>query len=360
MPRERIRSLRITVIPARQQPFSFLRRIYIPTDHFSDTDALALILRHEEVHVKHYHSVDMLFMALVRVVFFYNPFALLLKRQLELNHEYTADRISSSDNRYLYSISLLSSQFKVPRLQLVHSFNQQSLLKRRFIMLSKNKQSRLSLVKYAALLPLIGGFLILSSFSVIGQEKKADYKGLSKEQVAMKAIEQEFIKAGFSQEDIFVFQKRILNKSNQDLMVDARMVKPKSAEEDAEVFFVVEEMPTFQGGNLEDFRNWVQKNVKYPDIAKVNGISGTVYANFTIDKAGKVENINIVRGVDPSLDDAVINVLKSAPAWVPGKQRGQNVKVAMAIPIKFMLDKDARKDTNKDKSADVNKDKNQK
>ena len=68
-----------------------------------------------------------------------------------------------------------------------------------------------------------------------------------------------------------------------------------------------------------------------------NSISGTVYVSFVVNRKGEVANINIVRGVDPSLDDAVIAALKAAPKWEPGKQRGKPVNVSLSIPVKFIL-----------------------
>lgn len=108
-------------------------------------------------------------------------------------------------------------------------------------------------------------------------------------------------------------------------------------EEEAEVFFIVEDMPTFQGGSLENFRNYIQETIDYPAIAMENSISGTVYVNFVVNTKGEITSINIVRGVDPSLDNEVIRALKAAPKWEPGMQRGKPVSVSMAIPVKFIL-----------------------
>lgn len=68
-----------------------------------------------------------------------------------------------------------------------------------------------------------------------------------------------------------------------------------------------------------------------------NGIKGVVYVNFTVDKQGDVIDVNIVRGVDPSLDNEVMRVLEDAPSWKPGIQKGKPVAVSMAIPVKFVL-----------------------
>ena len=108
-------------------------------------------------------------------------------------------------------------------------------------------------------------------------------------------------------------------------------------EEAADVFYIVEDMPKFQGGSLDDFRNYIQGNIKYPPIAMENGISGTVYVTFVVNARGEIATITIVRGVDAALDNEVIRALKSAPRWAPGKQRGKPVNVSMSIPIKFIL-----------------------
>ncbi|MFA5817237.1 MAG: energy transducer TonB [Bacteroidales bacterium] len=108
-------------------------------------------------------------------------------------------------------------------------------------------------------------------------------------------------------------------------------------DEDKTVFQIVEDMPSFQGGTIENFRNYIQETVKYPQLAMENSISGTVYVSFVVNRRGEVSNINIVRGVDPSLDEAVISALKNAPKWEPGKQRGKPVNVSFSIPVKFIL-----------------------
>jgi protein TonB len=108
-------------------------------------------------------------------------------------------------------------------------------------------------------------------------------------------------------------------------------------EEESKVFLIVEDMPKFQGGTIENFRNYIQSTVKYPQLAMENSISGTVYVSFVVNRRGEVSNINILRPVDPSLDEAVINALKNAPKWEPGKQREKPVNVSFSIPVKFIL-----------------------
>jgi periplasmic protein TonB len=96
-------------------------------------------------------------------------------------------------------------------------------------------------------------------------------------------------------------------------------------------------MPTFRGGDLNDYRNYVQKNLKYPEIAQENGISGRVFIQFAVDSKGNVVDATVVRGVDSSLDAEALRVVRNSPKWSPGKQRGRPVKVQFTFPIVFVL-----------------------
>lgn len=105
-------------------------------------------------------------------------------------------------------------------------------------------------------------------------------------------------------------------------------------------FFIVEEMPEFQGGGLNGFQNFIQSNITYPQIAIDSGYCGRVFVSFTVGRDGSIINARIVRGAHSSLNAEVLRVVGKAPKWTPGKQRGQNVPVQMTIPISFMLDED--------------------
>ena len=107
-------------------------------------------------------------------------------------------------------------------------------------------------------------------------------------------------------------------------------------EDDEEVFMVVENMPEFPGGDL-GLMKYIQKNVKYPPIAKEYNITGKVYISFVVDKSGSVTDVKVVRGVDKNLDAEAVRVIKSLPKYKPGKQRGKAVKVMFTVPINFTL-----------------------
>ena len=107
-------------------------------------------------------------------------------------------------------------------------------------------------------------------------------------------------------------------------------------EDDEEFFMVVENMPEFPGGDL-GLMKFIQKNVRYPAIAKEYNITGKVYVSFIVDKKGSVTNVKIVRGVDKNLDAEALRVVSLLPKYKPGKQRGKAVRVMFTIPINFTL-----------------------
>lgn len=112
--------------------------------------------------------------------------------------------------------------------------------------------------------------------------------------------------------------------------------KVEEETEEAQVFFIVEDMPEFPGGDAA-LKKFLVEAVKYPVIAQENGIQGKVYVTFVVDKDGSVTNAVIARGVDPSLDKEALRVVNSQPKWKPGKQRGKPVKVSFTVPISFVL-----------------------
>ena len=107
--------------------------------------------------------------------------------------------------------------------------------------------------------------------------------------------------------------------------------------EDDQPFLIAETMPSFQGGDLNTFRNWVQQNVKFPQIALENGIQGRVVLSFVIEKDGRLTNIQVLQTPDRSLSEEAIRVLSKSPKWSPGKQRNQVVRVKYTLPVDFRV-----------------------
>ena len=139
-----------------------------------------------------------------------------------------------------------------------------------------------------------------------------------------------------SYEELCVSKSAIIKYKGKD--IDGFIYEREIEEE---IFVTVAEMPTFQGGGLPEFRNWVQSNVKYPEIALENGIQGNVVVQFIVDTDGKMTNFKVLQSPDKTLSDATIEVFQKAnnlkKGWKPGKQRGKAVKVKFELPVNFAI-----------------------
>ena len=117
----------------------------------------------------------------------------------------------------------------------------------------------------------------------------------------------------------------------------APVVEEEEEESAQQIFTVVEEMPDFPDGGLQGLLKFLAKNIKYPVIAQENGIQGRVVCAFVVNKDGSIVDIEVLRGVDPSLDKEAVRVLGTMPKWKPGKQRGKPVRVKYTVPVMFRL-----------------------
>ena len=120
-------------------------------------------------------------------------------------------------------------------------------------------------------------------------------------------------------------------------IMDYVEVQEEVVEEEAIPFQLVEEKPSFQGGDANQFSKWVNSRLVYPEIAKENGVQGRVTLQFTVEKDGSVTKVKVLRGVDPSLDKEAVRVVSMSPKWKPGKQRDRAVPVTYTFPVIFQL-----------------------
>jgi protein TonB len=134
----------------------------------------------------------------------------------------------------------------------------------------------------------------------------------------------------------------------EDIEINAEMdqnevmeeyVAPEVEEEEvveAEVFTIVEEMPSYPGGDAKMYE-YLGKNIKYPQIARESSIQGRVFVNFVVEPDGSVTNVKVLRGIGGGCDEEAMRVVKSMPKWKPGKQRGKAVRVSYTLPVVFKL-----------------------
>ena len=113
-------------------------------------------------------------------------------------------------------------------------------------------------------------------------------------------------------------------------------VTPPPTVDSNNVYFTVEKMPEFPGGQVE-LMKYLASNIKYPKDAANAGKQGRVIVRFVVNEDGSISDETLIRGVFPSLDEEALRVIKSMPKWHPGEQDGKKVRVYYTIPISFIL-----------------------
>ncbi|MBO8481474.1 MAG: energy transducer TonB [Muribaculum sp.] len=137
-------------------------------------------------------------------------------------------------------------------------------------------------------------------------------------------------------EDIIINTEDIADMGVQ-VMDYVAEVEEEEIEEEIIMSAAVEEEPSFNGGDKNDFSRWVQQRLVYPQIALENGIQGTVMLQFDIDKDGNLVNIVVLRGIDKTIDEEAVRVVSSSPKWSPGRNNDLPVKVRYIFPVQFQL-----------------------
>ncbi len=116
----------------------------------------------------------------------------------------------------------------------------------------------------------------------------------------------------------------------------------QTGEEEEAIFVIVEDMPEFEGGE-EDLYTYLDSNLQYPVEALEKGIQGVVYVQFVVEKDGSVSAAKVIRGVEESLDQEALRVVKAMPKWKPGTQRGVAVRTSYTLPVRFVMERKPEK-----------------
>lgn len=160
---------------------------------------------------------------------------------------------------------------------------------------------------------------------------------LVKEENQVKQMDKLDDKVAVGAEDKEGVKDRTVEAVRSEIAVAAPPPPPAPKPEVAtKVFDVVEEMPSFPGGQGA-LMSYLNSNVKYPVVAQENGVQGRVIISFVVERDGSISDVKVARSVDPSLDREAQRVVKSMPRWTPGKQNGQTVRVKYTVPVVFRL-----------------------
>jgi len=312
-----INGIRIIKIDRDTTPFSFFNFIFINKNN-ANSQGMKEMLAHEFEHVRQRHSYDVMIFELLTIFQWFNPFIWLLKRSIRENHEFLADNgvLKPEVSSTAYRMLLLNSAF-LQQPVIANNFNY-SLIKIRINMMTKIKSSKTAAFKLSMGVIVTAALLMIFAFD---NEKNQiqDKKNVNKQ-------------AGVVVDSVVV-DSVVVNKQQ------------KSTQKDEPVFVIVEEQASFQGGDVNSFRNWVAKNLKYPEIAVKKGITGKVYVQYAVNSKGEVVDVKVIRSASPSLDEEAVRVVSSSPKWEPAKQKGTKVKQQFTIPIAFVNDEQKSQQT---------------
>jgi TonB family protein len=269
-----------------------------------------VVMAHEQVHARQWHSVDVMLIEAVMIINWFNPVVYLYRFAVKHIHEFIADQqaLKVGADKAEYALLLLSQTFSAPSHQLVNPFYNHSLLKQRIIMIQKNKSHRVVLFKYVLSAPLFGLMLILSSATINNS----------------KTINTIHNEAGN------VFSSAITDIASAN--------DYQQQENPNKVYEAVDHVPEFIGGPSA-FGSYLVKTIKYPADARKDKIEGKVYVTFIVERDGSLTDVKVLRGPGHGLNEEALRVIKSSPKWKPGTQDGKKVRIAYTIPVNFTLQK---------------------
>lgn len=138
-----------------------------------------------------------------------------------------------------------------------------------------------------------------------------------------------------SDNEIGIVNAEVTDKT-ENIEITPVVVEQEEEEDEQVIFQVVENDPEFPGG-LEAMYKFLAQNIKYPQLARENNITGKVYVTFVVEKDGSVSNARVLRDIGGGCGAEAIRVVKSMPKWTPGKQRGKAVRVQYNLPVNFNL-----------------------
>ncbi|MCA6380463.1 MAG: TonB family protein [Cytophagales bacterium] len=330
--------------------FSFFQLILIGQANQLDEKEKEEILIHESIHIKKWHSLDILLVNMVGIVCWFNPIIKIYKKELVQLHEFEADARSVENKDVemycglLAKVALQSADFP-----LANHFNNSLTLKR--INMMKTMKHKIQNWKMAALMAIVPIF-----FFVAACQDQVTSQGESAENSSGATAE---YKKAF--EEIRRLEKENPDKTYVLLVTDASGKQSISELENArliakintvadeqghffaifekypvDVFTIVEETATPKEG-LTAFYEYVKNNLRYPAEARRKGVEGKVFVQFVINIDGSLSEFKVVKGIGSGCDEEAVRIIKESPAWNPGKQRGIPVKQRYTMPFLFRL-----------------------
>ena len=289
------------------------------------------IIRHEQNHLDKYHFIDIVFIEIIKIFQWFNPAIHMADRSLRAIHEFQADEgcLKKGIAILNYQQLLMNQVFNSKIFGLKNCFSNPRLIKKRMIMMTRQRSNSLANLKLLLVLPVV--IFVLAAFSSSSEKLQS---GLSGEKNSFPGV----TAPSGSLNGINLPQ--ILPPPPEQIKVRPAPKEKNQISSDnfstSEPFVVVEEMPLYPGGP-EALLKHIAENVIYPETAKQNNLQGRVIVRFVVTAEGKAGGASVLKGVSPELDNEAIRVVNSLPEFKPGRQGGKPVPVWYMVPITFTL-----------------------
>ncbi|SHM68935.1 M56 family metallopeptidase [Flavobacterium chilense] len=284
-----IKGEKVVLINESILPHSFWKSIFIHKETFEKGEIPLELIAHEKAHLNQKHTLDILFIEVLQIVFWFNPLLLLYKKAIKLNHEFLADEAVNKqfDSVKTYQNLLLDFASNKNTIALASNINY-LITKKRLLMMTKKESPIKIVLKVFSVGVVYALLLFMFSTKTMAQTEKNGPKKSD----------------GFT------------------VSYDTASVKE----------------PEFPGG-IEEFYKFIGKNFKMPSEASKHNIDGKIQMSFSVEKDGSLSDFKVVKDSGFGIGDEIIRVLKLSPKWIPASKDGNPVKVSYGLPVTVRPDK---------------------
>ncbi len=283
-------------------PFSFFNTLFWSRQMPYPPEDEKKIIRHERAHMRGWHSLDIMLVEVLGVVFWLSPMVYLFSRSLRVVHEYLADAavLQTTRKKKQYGHLLLSqSQSGQPIVLANHFINSQ--LKKRILMMTKTRSKRHMLTRYLLALPLLFGLAL----AFAGPANVKDM--LPAPSAPDNATAEALLPGDVDRMPVFAGCEAMETEKAQDECTKQKLVE------------------------------FMSSKLKYPEEAKKAKVEGMVVVQFTVAKDGSVQDATVVKSIGSGCDEAALAVVNAMPRWSPAMKDGQPVSMQMSLPFSFKL-----------------------
>lgn len=304
-----------------QSPFSFFNSIYLPTDHQFSDEELAEVLAHEHSHISGRHSIDVLFLEIVKSFLWISPMIYLYRIKLREVHEFLADAAVLKNSPWEnYARFLVTQKYVGLQSQLTNQLIY-SQLKNRLMMMTQKPSSALAKWKYSGVIPILLMAMLIFSFR-------------EKEQKQMTQSDKASI---ISDQSPGTTSYKVYNIYKDGLKIYGFEITEQPLFPGCDKVNVMEKADCSQKKMYE----YLAQHLKYPEEMKTQKIEGKVYVKFNITNIGYVADARIEKSLNPAADKAALDVVNgmndNVGKWTPGTKEGKPVMMDMVLPISFVL-----------------------